>query len=50
MGELALELIIRWMHIFGAIMLVGSTIFMRTAYMPAKELSNFEPKPEFASS
>ena len=48
MMELAVELVIRWMHIFGAIMLVGSTIFMRTAYMPAKELSNFEPKPEFA--
>jgi uncharacterized membrane protein len=48
MGELAVELVIRWMHIFGAIMLVGSTIFMRVAYLPAKELSNFEPKPEFA--
>jgi hypothetical protein len=36
------------MHIFGAIMLVGSTIFMRTAYLPAKQLSDFEPKPEFA--
>ena len=48
MGELILDLIVRWMHIFGAIMLVGSTIFMRVAYLPAKELSNFEPKPEFA--
>ena len=48
MGMLALDLILRWMHIFGAIMLVGSTIFMRTAYLPAKELSDFEPKPEFA--
>ena len=47
MGDLALDLIIRWMHIFGAIMLVGSTIFMRVAYLPAKELSNFAPKPEF---
>ncbi|MDA1052120.1 MAG: hypothetical protein O3C40_16795 [Planctomycetota bacterium] len=45
---LALDLILRWMHILGAIMLVGSTIFMRTAYVPAKELSDFEPKPEFA--
>ena len=48
MGELALDLILRWMHIIGAIMLVGSTIFMRTAYLPAKQLSEFEPKPEFA--
>ena len=45
---LALDLILRWMHIFGAIMLVGSTIFMRTAYLPAKQLADFEPKPEFA--
>ncbi len=48
MGMLALDLILRWMHILGAIMLVGSTIFMRTAYVPAKELADFEPKPEFA--
>jgi len=48
MGELALDLIVRWMHIFGAIMLVGSTIFMRTVYLPSKELSDFEPKPEFS--
>lgn len=46
--ELLVELVIRWMHIFGAIMLVGSTIFMRTVYVPSKELLNFEPKPEFA--
>ena len=47
MGMLALDLILRWTHITGAIMLVGSTIFMRTVYLPAKELSDFEPKPEF---
>jgi len=45
---LALDLILRWMHILGAIMLVGGTIFMRTAYVPARQLSDFEPKPEFA--
>lgn len=47
MGMLALDLILRWTHITGAIMLVGSTIFMRTVYVPAKQLSDFEPKPEF---
>lgn len=46
--ELVVDLVLRWMHIFGAIMLVGSTIFMRTVYVAAKELSDFEPKPEFA--
>ena len=44
---LALDLILRWMHIFGAIMLVGSTIFMRCTYLPAKIDTNFEPKAEF---
>lgn len=33
---IALDLLLRWIHIFGAIMLVGSTIFMRCAYVPAK--------------
>ena len=47
MGELALDLILRGMHILGAIMLVGSTIFVRFAYLPAKQLSEFEPQPEF---
>lgn len=28
------ELILRWMHIFGAIILLGGTIFMRLAYVP----------------
>ena len=45
---IALDLILRWMHITGAIMLVGSTIFMRCSYVPAKQFSNFEPQPEFA--
>lgn len=40
---LALDLILRWMHIFGAIMLVGSTIFMRCVYVPAKLQSGEEP-------
>lgn len=48
MAELALDLIVRWAHITGAIMLVGSTIFMRTAYVPAKLLAEYDPKPEFA--
>ena len=34
-----LDLILRWMHIFGAIMLVGSTIYMRCVHVPAKLLS-----------
>ena len=46
--DLVIDLVVRWMHIFCAIMLVGSTIFMRVAYVPAKELSEFVPKPEFA--
>ena len=29
------ELILRWMHIFGAIILMGGTIFMRFGYSPA---------------
>ena len=29
------ELIIRWMHITGAVMLVGSTLVMRHVYLPA---------------
>jgi uncharacterized membrane protein len=45
---LALELILRWLHIFGAIMLVGSTIFMRCVYVPAKLQSGQEPGPAFA--
>ena len=38
-----LDLILRWMHIFGAIMLVGSTIYMRCVYVPAKLQSGEEP-------
>ena len=29
------NLILRWMHIFGAIILLGGTFFMRLAYIPA---------------
>ena len=45
---LALDLILRWMHILGAIMLVGSTIFMRCVYLPAKENASDQPGAEFA--
>ena len=45
---LAFDLVLRWMHIIGAIMLVGSTIFMRCVYVPAKELADGEPQAEFA--
>jgi len=45
---LGLELILRWLHIFGAIMLVGSTIFMRCVYLPAKLQSGEEPGAAFA--
>jgi len=31
----AVELVLRWIHIFGAIMLVGGVILMRCAYLPA---------------
>ena len=29
------DLVLRWMHIFGAIILLGGTFFMRFAYVPA---------------
>ncbi len=45
---IAFDLILRWMHIFGAIMLVGSTIFMRCVYLPAREFSEDKPQAEFA--
>lgn len=45
--ELLLDLVLRWMHIIGAIMLVGSTIFMRCVYVPAKEFTGEEPRAEF---
>ncbi|MBP88521.1 MAG: hypothetical protein CMJ64_17700 [Planctomycetaceae bacterium] len=37
-----LDLVLRWMHILGAIMLVGSTIYMRCVHVPAKLLSGDE--------
>lgn len=37
-----LDLILRWIHIFGAIMLVGSTIYLRCVHVPAKLLSGDE--------
>lgn len=45
---LLLDLILRWMHIFGAIMLVGSTIFMRTVCVPAKIISGDEPSEAYS--
>ena len=33
-----LELILRWIHIVGAIMLVGGTIYLRCIYVPARLL------------
>jgi putative copper export protein len=32
---IALDLLLRWMHLLSAIVLVGGTIFMRCAYVPA---------------
>ena len=32
---LAMEVLLRWIHIFGAIMLVGGVILVRCAYLPA---------------
>jgi putative copper export protein len=44
---LAMELVLRWIHIFGAIILVGGVILMRCAYLPAMA-ENAAPK--FASA
>ncbi len=41
-----LELVLRWTHIFGAIILVGGVILMRCAYLPAIAA---EAAPEFAN-
>lgn len=38
-----LDLVMRWLHIFGAIMLVGSTIFMRCVSLPAALQSGESP-------
>ena len=40
--NMLLDLLLRWIHIFGAIMLVGSTIYMRCVHVPAKLLSDDE--------
>jgi len=42
----ALELVLRWTHIFGAIILVGGVILMRCAYVPAMAE---QAAPEFAA-
>lgn len=42
-----LDLVMRWLHIFGAIMLVGSTIFMRCVSLPAALQSGESPGPAF---
>jgi hypothetical protein len=44
---LAFDLVVRWMHIVGAIMLVGSTIYMRCIYVPAKDFAESKPSDEF---
>lgn len=41
------ELVLRWIHIFGAITLVGGVIMMRCAYVPAMAEN---AAPEFASA
>ncbi len=47
---IAFDLILRWMHIFGAIILVGSTIFMRCAYVPAKASIDGDLRDDFVES
>jgi len=45
---LAGDLILRWVHIMGAVMLVGSIIYLRTVYVAAAEVSNEPPGPAFS--